>query len=141
MASWQRPRFAWRARRRGDIAYGYVYVCVGLLSLLVMPILALMFRLPCPLRRATGIACPTCGLNRMLAAVLRGDWWQAFWFNPGFVVASGLFGIWLLIDIYGFHKSKILLVRPESVPAFRNWFLLLGGLNWLYLIIFNLHFG
>ncbi len=135
------PRFHARPRRRGDIAYGYVFLMFGVLSLLFMSLTARILRLPCPLRRLTGIACPTCGLNRMNAAVWQGDWWRAFWYNPGFVVAALLFAVWLLVDVRAFHQNRIWMVHPQSGNQFRFWLTAGFAINWLYLIVFNFFYG
>lgn len=135
------PRFYARPRRRGDIAYGYVFLTFGALSLLLLPLVARFVRLACPMRRLTGIACPTCGLNRMVAAFWQGDWWRAFWYNPGIVVAAALFGGWLVVDVWAFHRDRVWVIHPQSNTAFRAWLIAGFSLNWLYLMVFNFFYG
>ena len=38
--------------------------------------------LPCMFRELTGLYCPGCGSGRSVAAILRGDWGEAFRYNP-----------------------------------------------------------
>lgn len=135
------PRFYARPRRRGDIAYGYVFLVFGGLSLLLLPMMARVVRMPCPLRRLTGIACPTCGLNRMTAAIGQGEFWRAFWYNPGFVVATLMFAVWVLIDVRAFHQNRIWVVHPQSGNLFRAWLIAGFSMSWLYLIVFNFFYG
>lgn len=36
----------------------------------------------CPIKKFFGIYCPGCGVTRMLLSILKGDFYQAFRFNP-----------------------------------------------------------
>ncbi len=37
----------------------------------------------CPLRRATGVPCPFCGMTRAVTAAVHGDMGASLFFNPG----------------------------------------------------------
>ncbi len=58
--------------------------------------------LPCLIRAATGIPCPSCGMSRAWLAVLRLDFSAAFSFHPMFWSVP-VFG-WLLL--YDLHPLK-----------------------------------
>lgn len=38
--------------------------------------------IPCPIKLITGLYCPGCGVTRMLIAILKGDFYGAFRYNP-----------------------------------------------------------
>lgn len=40
------------------------------------------FAMPCVFHEVTGWYCPGCGISRMLLAILSGDFYQAFRYNP-----------------------------------------------------------
>ena len=52
--------------------------------------------LPCPFHILTGLECPFCGAQRMIVALLHGQWAEAFWLNPGLAVGAPLVGAWCL---------------------------------------------
>lgn len=52
--------------------------------------------LPCPFHVLTGLNCPFCGGQRMVWALLHGQWAEAFWLNPGLAIGAPLFGAWWL---------------------------------------------
>jgi hypothetical protein len=93
----------------------------------------------CPLRRLTGIPCPTCGTTRAVLALLRGDWSAAFTSNP---LASGLA---LAAGLYAVIAAALFLVKGK-IPVLqctrRGWMLILGTglllavLNWIAMMLF-----
>jgi hypothetical protein len=44
----------------------------------------------CPLRRATGVPCPFCGMTRAVTAAVHGDIGASLFFNPGGLVVIAL---------------------------------------------------
>ncbi len=52
--------------------------------------------LPCPFHVFTGLNCPFCGGQRMIVALLHGQFAEAFWLNPGLAVGAPLVGAWWL---------------------------------------------
>ena len=52
--------------------------------------------LPCPFHIFTGLDCPFCGGQRMVVALLQGQWNEAFWLNPGLMVGIPLVTLWWL---------------------------------------------
>ncbi len=56
---------------------------------------------PCPFRNITGLPCPGCGTTRSVGALTRGDFTEAWHFNPmGYAAAAVLIILpfWLLHD-------------------------------------------
>lgn len=51
---------------------------------------------PCPLNKITGLHCPGCGATRCVGALVRGDFEQAFAYNPMFILLLPLiaYGLW-----------------------------------------------
>ena len=39
-------------------------------------------KFPCPIYKATGYLCPSCGVTRMIVCLLRGDFENAYTYNP-----------------------------------------------------------
>lgn len=57
---------------------------------------------PCIIKNTTGIACPSCGTTRAIAALAQGNIAQALYINPfGFIVAAVMLIIplWLVYDV------------------------------------------
>ncbi|MEB3318031.1 MAG: DUF2752 domain-containing protein [Cyanobacteriota bacterium] len=74
--------------------------------------------LSCPLRRLTGLPCPTCFLTRATSAALIGDWSAAVrWHAFGPVVASAL--VWW--SIWAIRQRRLL---PRRRPV---WSMGWGG--------------
>ncbi|MEQ1744954.1 MAG: DUF2752 domain-containing protein [Saprospiraceae bacterium] len=99
----------------------------------------------CPIKRLTGVPCPSCGSTRSVVSLLRGNVAEAVYWNPlGFVMVLGLFvsPIWMAYDY--FKKEQTLLVFYEKTEAFLKkknaaWaFALLILLNWIWNIIKHL---
>lgn len=93
----------------------------------------------CLLRRWTGLPCPACGTVRALKALARGNGLEAWRLQP---LATSLF---LLAAMYGLYALISTLLgwrrlRWEHAPRGAGLcvigiFLLLGILNWLYLLL------
>lgn len=95
----------------------------------VWPLLPVHPPLACPLRSATGIPCPLCGMTRAVVAAVHGDLVGSLRYNPGGLIVV-FAAIALLVG--GWRLTRIRL--PDSVlpPALA----LLGGL-WVYNIAWN----
>jgi hypothetical protein len=82
--------------------------------------------LACPLRAATGVPCPLCGMTRAVVAAVHGHLGTSLAFNPGGIVV-------LLL-------ATIALVRPAWLTRLRlpMWSLVATfGALWLWNIGFN----
>ena len=72
------------------------------------------FLIHCPIYEITGLYCPGCGITRMLISILKGEFYQAFRYNPL------LFGLMPLIILYFIDlgiaqitKKKTLVLKLE----------------------------
>lgn len=87
----------------------------------------------CWFRRVTGLACPSCGGTRMVAAIASGDWAAAVAFNPLLLALI----VWLLVWgtlRFGLGRRIVIQLHPHARRI--GWSLLAVALvaNWLYLI-------
>lgn len=66
--------------------------------------------LPCPIRAATGLLCPGCGVTRLCLALLRGDWGAAWTANPVLLI---------LLPVLGLLAVRIILryIQEGRVPG------------------------
>jgi hypothetical protein len=65
----------------------------------------------CALRRATGLACPTCGVTRALTLLARGAWRESLALHPwGAALALQLAGAWILWAVWLAGRLR---VRPD----------------------------
>lgn len=62
----------------------------------VRPLIPIELVPPCPLRSATGIPCPLCGMTRGVTALVHGDLAHALFLNPGSFLAVALAIVLLL---------------------------------------------
>ena len=86
----------------------------------------------CAWRGMTGIPCAGCGGTRAAVLLIRGDWWQALFLNPGVVLgAAALIGAAL-------YSAAVVFFRLEPWrPRFQGWRWWLAAavaVNWLYLL-------
>ena len=88
----------------------------------------------CPLKRLTGLPCPTCGSTRAVVCALRGDFTGAFAFQPlvmTVIVAAGPVALLAWLS----PRMKRLLAVVVRHPL--TW--VVGGLavvaNWVYVIM------
>jgi hypothetical protein len=82
--------------------------------------------LACPLRAATGIPCPLCGMTRACAAAVHGHLGTSLAFNPA--------GVLLML------AALVAIVRPQLLTRIRvpAWTLVVAvGALWLWNIGFN----
>jgi hypothetical protein len=80
----------------------------------------------CMMRRVTGIPCPTCGMTRSLASLVKGHFSQSLDYHPfGIVVAGVLCTGWVYASWY--H------VRGKSLPRISPWIMLTGLLGMMVL--------
>ena len=78
--------------------------------------------IPCVFHEITNLYCPGCGITRMLFSIIKGEFYQAFRYNPLLFIMLPFF-IFLLIDyLYNSQKNKKSLYQkiPNTV-----WIILL----------------
>ena len=88
----------------------------------------------CPLKRFTGIPCPTCGSTRAVVCVLKGDFVGAFRYQP-LVMTLVIAAVPVALMAKLSHRMRKLLALGVHCPFI--W--VLAGLavaaNWAYVII------
>ena len=89
----------------------------------------------CPLRAATGIACPTCGCTRAFHWFVRGDFAQALHASPlGTLLALICLShaLWTLLRLLGVPYAPRL---PQPTRALRATAAVAIALNWVYVAL------
>jgi hypothetical protein len=92
----------------------------------VWPLLPVHPPLACPLRTATGVPCPFCGMTRACVAAVQGQLGRALAYNPGAVVLLAIAAVLLL------RPAVVLRIRP---PVWLVWVGL--GALWVWNVGFN----
>ena len=70
---------------------------------------------PCPIRAATGLPCPGCGLGRACAALLHGQWAEALRIHAFAPVALGFMALCLTGACVGEATRARLVARLEKL--------------------------
>ena len=88
----------------------------------------IFFKISCPIRTLTGIACPGCGITRALTCAVKLDFRGAFYYHP----------LWITI-IPLIVTLKILSVKKKSRAFYAVLLSFIGLLVvvWLYRMIFS----
>lgn len=60
----------------------------------------------CPIKKFLGLYCPGCGVTRMLLSILKGEFYQAFRYNPLLFVCLPFFIFYYIDYLYCFSKRK-----------------------------------
>jgi Protein of unknown function (DUF2752) len=101
-------------------------VAVGLVAVAaVWPILPAHPPLACPLRSATGIPCPFCGMTRAVVAAAHGDVVGSLRFNPAGILV-------LALAAYVIFRPRLPRVRAPVWILFA-----VGAVLWAYNIALN----
>ena len=89
----------------------------------------------CPLRAATGVACPTCGCTRAFHWFVRGDLLAAVKASPLgalLALACAVHAAWTLLRLAGLPYAPRL---PRPTPALRSAAAIAILLNWAYVAL------
>lgn len=62
--------------------------------------------IPCPIYKITGLYCPGCGITRMLLAMIKFDFFQAFRYNPLIFCFIPFLLFYYGDIIYSYYKKK-----------------------------------
>lgn len=87
----------------------------------------------CPLKRLTGVPCPTCGLTRGVDCLLHGDLLAGWLMNP---LALTVLGAWLCVLLFRAASGRRIVIssgRGEKIIAICLAAALVLG-NWCYLV-------
>lgn len=77
----------------------------------------------CPIRKFLGLYCPGCGVTRMLLSLLKGNFYQAFRYNPLVFVLLPFLITYYLDYLYSFFKNKKTKFHVLEPSA---WYVLIG---------------
>lgn len=94
------------------------------------------FKIPCPIKFATGFDCPGCGISRVLLSYLRLDFKTAFFTNPVItVILPIMFGDYVYHKYYYVvHNNKKPFNKLENI----SMYVMIGALI-LYAVIKNIY--
>ncbi len=90
----------------------------------------------CPIRKIIGLYCPGCGVTRMLLSILKGQFYQAFRYNPLLFLSLPFLILYYIDYLYCLSKekkSKIHMLEP------RIWYFLIA-IFLLYGVLRNIPF-
>lgn len=87
--------------------------------------------LACPIQALTGYHCPGCGAGRACYAILHGQWYQAFRYNPLLVILLPWIILYYTICgvqwvVYG--KERLSIHIPERIPLIIFIILIIYGI-------------
>lgn len=82
------------------------YALLVLLALLLALVLLLLIRPECLILKCTGYYCVGCGVQRMLMALLRGDWTGAVTQNIFMFILLPCTGIYLIVELLRYVLGK-----------------------------------
>jgi len=60
----------------------------------------------CPIKKFLGLYCPGCGVTRMLYSILKGQFYQAFRYNPLIFISLPFIVIYYMDYLYSNTKNK-----------------------------------
>ena len=86
----------------------------------------------CPIFHYLNIYCAGCGATRMVIALLQGNIYQAFRYNPLMfilLILGIIYGIWMIIY---YIKNKMILV-----PTLKIWLIIIGVMI-VYMVLRNI---
>jgi hypothetical protein len=79
-------------------------------GLILYGLLSYFFGIPCPIKEATGVSCPGCGMSRALIALLTLDFSSALYYHPvAFVLLPMAVGL-IVFHERGMKKAKKVLL-------------------------------
>ncbi|MFA9463226.1 MAG: DUF2752 domain-containing protein [Velocimicrobium sp.] len=61
--------------------------------------------IPCMFHLFTGFYCPGCGTSRMCIAIIQGDFYHAFYYNPFIFCIIPLFGFYIVRQTINYIKG------------------------------------
>lgn len=104
---------------------------VLLIALLVYLLIGSRFNIfiPCPIHEITNLYCPGCGVTRMLLAIINGDFYQAFRYNPLLFCLIPFLIFYYGNVIYSYYRKK------------ENLFLRFEPQLWYFLIFLFILYG
>lgn len=110
-----------------------------LLAVIGLVLLATGIMLQCPLYKLTGLQCPFCGGQRMLFAMLHGEFKAAFFYNPLLFCALPLVLMWLIRVLFPVFAARYPRLIPASLFTDRAYLLYLLIL-FMWAIVRNIFF-
>lgn len=91
-----------------------------------------MFNFNCWFRENFNIYCPGCGGTRMVKAILKFDFYQAFRYNPLiFMIIVGFLILFVLNFILILEKKKLIFPKEKH-------YVILAGIVVLYMLLRNI---
>lgn len=83
----------------------------------------------CPIKKMTGLYCPGCGITRMSLSILKGEFYQAFRYNPLIFVLLPFFFFYFVDSVLSTLRQK------------KSFFSRLEPYLWYFLIVLFLGYG
>ena len=72
--------------------------------------------IPCIFHEITGLKCPSCGITRMVTALLFGDFYEAFLYNRLMFILMPLFVFYFIkLNVIYIKNKKIVLNRADNI--------------------------